>query len=208
MTSALAENAWRRDCGAYLDPLFRGVYGEETAAGIGDLRSGDLEVIKQPLDFLGINFYSRNVVSAVPLPDRIPGSEYTDMGWEITPTALRKLLNRVWTEYHPPKLYVTENGAAYVDKADADGQFQDQKRLDYIREHIKQVALSIKDGTNVAGYFVWSFLDNLEWRLGFSQRFGLVHVDFATLERSVKASGNWYADVASANAIDLSAAKK
>jgi beta-glucosidase len=204
---ALAEKAWRRDCGAYLDPLFRGVYGEETAAGIGDFRSQDLQIIQQPLDFLGINFYSRNVASAVPLPDKIPGSEYTDMGWEVTPAALRSLLNRIWTEYHPPKLYVTENGAAYTDTADASGRFNDQKRLDYVREHIKQVALSIKDGTNVAGYFVWSFLDNLEWRLGFSRRFGLVHVDFASLERTVKASGDWYANVAGSNAVDLGEAK-
>ncbi len=200
---ALAESAWRRDCGAYLDPLFRGTYVDEVAAGIGDLRDGDLKIINQAQDFLGINFYSRNVVSASPMPDRIPGSAYTDMGWEVSPASLRTLLNRIWTEYHPPKLYVTESGAAYNDEPDASGQFQDQKRLEFIREHIKQVALSIKDGTNVAGYFVWSFMDNLEWRLGFSKRFGLVHVDFATQKRTIKASGDWYAKVAGSNSVDL-----
>ena len=203
---ALAENAWRKDCGAYLDPLFRGTYIDEVAKGIGDLRDGDLKIINQPQEFLGINFYSRNVVSAGPLPDRIPGSEYTDMGWEVTPASLRTLLNRIWTEYHPPKLYVTESGAAYNDVPDAEGRYNDQKRLEFIREHIKQVALSIKDGTNVAGYFVWSFMDNLEWRLGFSKRFGLVHVDFATQKRTIKASGEWYAGVAKSNSVDLDAA--
>jgi beta-glucosidase len=211
----LARKAWRWDCGSYLDPLFRGHYSQEVADRIADLRPGDLKLISQPMDFLGINYYSRNVVSAQEAPIHpIPGVDYTAMGWEVSPRALRSLLNRISREYpEAPSLYVSENGAAYddvvVDTANGAGagrkSVNDVKRLAYFREHIKQVALAMQDGVDVRGYFAWSLMDNFEWAEGYSRRFGLVHVDFddPKLPRLVKASGEWFAALAAANKIEI-----
>lgn len=199
----LAETAWRRDCGAYLDPLFRGTYPADHAAKIGDLHDDDLKVINQKLDFLGINFYSRNLVSKSEIKHPLPNSSYTDMGWEVTPWSLRTLLTRIYNEYDKPKLYVTENGASYDDTVDADGRIVDTKRLDYIRAHVKEVALTIKSGVPIHGYFAWSLMDNFEWAEGYSRRFGLVHVDFATQKRTVKDSGRWFAETANRNRVSL-----
>ena len=200
----LAEAAWRRDCGAYLDPLYRGTYPADHAAKIGDLRDGDLKIINQKLDFLGINFYSRGIACKSELPYPIPGSGYTAMGWEVSPWALRGLLSRIYKEYkeYGAKLYVTENGAAYDDVIDGD-TVADTKRLDYIREHVRQVALTIKEGTPVHGYFAWSLMDNFEWAEGYSRRFGIVYVDFETQKRTIKDSGHWFANAAKQNRVSL-----
>ncbi|HNB21549.1 MAG TPA: GH1 family beta-glucosidase [Candidatus Melainabacteria bacterium] len=197
----LAEAAWRRDCGAYLDPLYRGTYPADHAAKIGDLREGDLKIISQRLDFLGINFYSRGIACKTDLPYPIPGSGYTAMGWEVSPWALRGLLSRIYKEYGA-KLYVTENGAAYDDVIDGE-TIADTQRLDYIREHVRQVALTIKEGTPVHGYFAWSLMDNFEWAEGYSRRFGIVYVDFETQKRTVKDSGHWFANAAKQNRVAL-----
>lgn len=199
----LAEAAWRRDCGAYLDPLFRGTYPADHAAKIGDLRVDDLKLINQKLDFLGINFYSRNLVSKGEIKHPLPHSSYTDMGWEVTPWSLRTLLTRIYNEYDKPKLYVTENGASYDDTVGADGQIADTKRLAYISAHVKEVALTIKSGVPIHGYFAWSLMDNFEWAEGYSRRFGIVHVDFATQKRTVKHSGQWFAETAKHNRVSL-----
>ena len=197
----LAEAAWRRDCGAYLDPLYRGTYPADHAAKIGDLREGDLKIISQRLDFLGINFYSRGIACKTDLPYPIPGSGYTAMGWEVSPWALRGLLSRIYKEYGA-KLYVTENGAAYDDVIDGE-TIADTQRLDYIREHVRQVALTIKEGTPVHGYFAWSLMDNFEWAEGYSRRFGIVYVDFETQKRTPKDSAAWYAEVVRQNGANL-----
>jgi len=198
----LAEAAWRRDCGAYLDPLYRGTYPADHAAKIGDLREGDLKIISQKLDFLGINFYSRGIACKTDLPYPIPGSGYTAMGWEVSPWALRGLLTRIYNEYGHPTLYVTENGAAYDDVIDGD-KIADTKRLDYIREHVRQVALTIKSGVPIQGYFAWSLMDNFEWAEGYSRRFGIVYVDFETQKRTIKDSGHWFASAAKQNRVSL-----
>ena len=198
----LAEAAWRRDCGAYLDPLYRGTYPAEHAAKIGDLRDGDLKIINQKLDFLGINFYSRGIACKTDLPYPIPGSSYTAMGWEVSPWALRGLLTRIYNEYGHPKLYVTENGASYDDVINGE-TVADTKRLDYIREHVRQVALTIKSGVPIQGYFAWSLMDNFEWAEGYSRRFGIVYVDFETQKRTVKDSGHWFANAAKQNRVSL-----
>ncbi len=198
---ALAEAAWRGGCGAYLDPLYRGTYPADHAAKIGDLRDGDLKIISQKLDFLGINYYSRGIACKSELPYPIPGSTYTAMGWEVSPWALRGLLTRIYKEYGA-KLYVTENGAAYDDTIDGD-KVADTQRLDYIREHVRQVALTIKDGVPIHGYFAWSLMDNFEWAEGYSRRFGIVYVDFATQKRTIKDSGHWFANAAKQNRVSL-----
>lgn len=205
--AAMAEEAWRRDCGYYLEPLLRGKYPQSVIDELSDYRVGDLEIIHQPMDFLGINYYMRGLVSKSPLPYPIPGSTYTQMGWEVCAPSLRNLLRRIAGDYKGvcPKLYVTENGAAYEDKMDDKGQVMDAERLKFIHDHVQQVALAIQDGVDVRGYFAWSLLDNFEWAEGYDRRFGIVHVDFATQKRTVKASGKWFAELAKANSIRLPA---
>jgi beta-glucosidase len=201
----MAEAAWRRDCGYYLEPLLKGVYPQSVIDEIGDYRPEDMAVIKQPMDFLGINFYSRGLVSNGPIPYPVPGSTYTQMGWEVHPESLRNLLNRIWNDYKglSPKLYVTENGAAYAETIDDNGTIPDFQRVDFLKGHIQQVALAIKDGVDVRGYFAWSLLDNFEWAEGYDRRFGIVYVDFTTQKRIVKDSGKWFSRLAKSNTIAM-----
>jgi len=202
---ALAEAGWRKDCGYYLDPLIKGVYGPGVAKDIGEIEPGDLAIINQKMDYLGINYYMRNVASQSPVVAPIDGHEYTQMGWEVYAPALRNLLTRIDLDYgHDglPKMYVTENGAAFEDKL-VDGVIDDARRLDYIRTHLEQVGLAIADGADVQGYFAWSLLDNFEWAEGYARRFGIIHVDFETQERTVKNSGKWLAKVAAANKLSV-----
>ncbi len=202
--SHLAEKVFRRDCGFYLEPLLRGKYCEAAMAGISDLREGDLKLINQPMDYLGINYYARNLVSSSGKTHPVPGAKYTQMGWEVHPQALRRLLNRIARDYpEAPPLYVTENGAAYSDVVTDTGSIHDSERQAYLQSHIEQVALAIKDGVDVRGYFAWSLLDNFEWAEGYDRRFGLIHVDFATQERRIKESGLWYKRTALSNKIVL-----
>ncbi|HNG75645.1 MAG TPA: GH1 family beta-glucosidase [Candidatus Obscuribacter sp.] len=200
----LADKAFARDCGFYLEPLLRGKYSQAALAGIKDFKEQDLRLINQPMDYLGINYYARSLVSSTGKTHPVPGAEYTQMGWEVHPQALRRLLNRIRKDYpEVPPLYVTENGAAYEDLVTQAGRINDTKRLEYLRRHIEQVALAIEDGVDVRGYFAWSLLDNFEWAEGYDRRFGIVHVDFATQERRIKDSGLWYAETARSNKIVL-----
>jgi beta-glucosidase len=121
------------------------------------------------------------------------------MGWEVHPPALRRLLNRLRQEYPVPPLYITENGAAFPDEISPDGRVHDQRRLQYLRSHLIQARLAMADGVDLRGYFAWSLLDNFEWAFGYSKRFGLVHVDMGTQQRTVKESGWWYAQVIAGN---------
>jgi beta-glucosidase len=161
-----------------------------------------LALIAQRLDFLGVNYYSRNVIGAQGYLAPVPGSDYTDMGWEVCAPALRRLLNRVNTEYRLPPIYITENGSAFPDEVSADGHIHDSRRLNYLRDHFIQTRLAVQDGVDVRGYFVWSLLDNFEWARGNSKRFGIVRVDFETQQRTIKDSGKWYADVIRKNAVE------
>jgi beta-glucosidase len=117
------------------------------------------------------------------------------MGWEIYPDGLSSLLLRLHHEYHIPKLYITENGAAFKDQWNGKDQVKDPRRIEYLREYIRGVAHAIKQGAPIHGYFVWSLLDNFEWAEGYSKRFGIVYVDYQTQRRIVKNSGHWYADL-------------
>jgi len=196
--------AWRVDGEGnrwFLDPLFRGTYPadllerNETVAGF--VRDGDLETIAAPLDFLGVNNYFRFVVRADangPRIERDADAHATDMGWEVFPDGLHRLLVRVTHDYDPRAIYVTENGAAFGDVRVHDGHVHDPERTSYIASHIDAVARAVADGAPVKGYFVWSLLDNFEWAHGYSKRFGLVYIDYPTLERVPKDSFYWYRD--------------
>jgi beta-glucosidase len=121
-----------------------------------------------------------------------PGVEHTDMGWEVYPDGLRAVLRRVHDEYQPSRIYVTENGASYTDVRRHDGTVRDPERIGYLDRHVDAVARAVAEGVPVQGYFVWSLLDNFEWAHGYSRRFGIVFVDYTTLERVPKASYQWY----------------
>jgi beta-glucosidase len=175
----------------FLDPIFRGAYPADIAL-TPPVQEGDLAAISTPLDFLGINNYFRFVVREGPEIVEVPGATRTDMGWEVHPESLYKLLLRISDEYAPPSIYITENGAAFPDVRAHDGGIHDLERVDYLATHIEAVTRARDDGAPIDGYFVWSFLDNFEWALGYSKRFGIVYVDYPTLERVPKDSFHWY----------------
>lgn len=196
----------------FLDPLFRGHYPEDMLEMLGsalpDRYEEDLETIAVPVDFLGVNLYTRTVVADD--PDSVvvetrevkpTGRPYTEMGWEVYPEGLYEILTRVHRDYAPPCIYVTENGAAFADRVSADGRVHDAQRVDFLREYIAQAHRALEEGVPLAGYFVWTLLDNFEWAYGYSKRFGIVYVDFATQERIVKDSGIWYRGVIAENGV-------
>jgi beta-glucosidase len=198
----------------FLDPVFRGQYPEDMLACYGDLAPvvelGDMALASAPLDFLGVNFYSRSVMRADPSagffgmrgdPPRGPGHEYTAMDWEVYPEALYELLVRLKEEYRTPTLYVTENGAAYPDVLGPDGQVDDPDRASYLKRHFAQAHRAIQAGVPLAGYFVWSLTDNFEWALGYTRRFGIVYVDYPTQRRILKSSARFYRQVIADNRV-------
>jgi beta-glucosidase len=201
-----ARRIWQGGPAWFLDPLFRGQYPAETLAERASIapamQADDFVHIIQPLDFFGLNSYSRHVVDGQGrLVKPVAGSEYTEMGWEVQAPAMRRLLNHLHREYRLPPVFITENGAAFRDEINSDGRVHDPRRVNYLREHLQAVRQAIADGVDVRGYFAWSLLDNFEWGFGFSKRFGLVYVDYATQRRIVKDSGEWYAQVIAANAL-------
>lgn len=180
----------------YMDPLFKGHYPVDVLEHLGAdaprVQSGDMDIISTPMDFLGINYYSRSVVSAAgPWDVHVSGRDVTDMGWEVYPEGLTELLLRVHNDYAVPPIYVTENGGAFKDHL-VDGGVHDPLRKDYIVRHIAAVSEAIRQGVHMAGYMVWSLLDNFEWASGYEKRFGIVHVDYATQKRTLKDSALWY----------------
>jgi beta-glucosidase len=195
----------------WLDPLFRGHYPEDMVGwtdrfGGLPVESGDLEVIGTPIDWLGVNYYNDTLLVAdddigqvVVHPgvrgvrDAPPSGEHTDLDWPITPDGLRALLVSIAHDYpNAPPMMITENGAAYDDPVRPDGMIDDQRRIRYLRSHIDAVAAAIAEGVAVRGYLVWSFLDNFEWSEGYTQRFGIVHVDYETQARTPRRSAAWY----------------
>jgi beta-glucosidase len=191
----------------YLDPLLRGQYPEELRDIFGEAwpehAAGDVERLRQPIDWLGINYYTRSVTRDDPsaLPVRAarvdqPRHAYTETGWEVYPDGLTDTLKWVTSGYGRIPLYVTENGAAFYDPPQPiDGAVDDPLRVAYYRTHLRAAHAALAAGVDLRGYFAWSLLDNLEWSHGFSKRFGIVHVDFATQQRTPKASARFYADV-------------
>jgi beta-glucosidase len=180
----------------YMDPLLRGCYPEDVLEFLGEdaprVESGDMEAIRQPMDFLGINYYTRNLSgTGAPLERVESARELTDMGWEVFPGGLPELLLRLQADYPLPPIYVTENGAAYQDRL-VDGRVADRQRTRYLCAHVAALADALESGVDVRGYFVWSLLDNFEWADGYTRRFGLVYVDYATQRRVPKDSARWY----------------
>ncbi|HZL85262.1 MAG TPA: GH1 family beta-glucosidase [Candidatus Krumholzibacteria bacterium] len=191
----------------YLDAVFFGHYPEELHQMFGsawpEFPARDFTLIGTPIDFLGINYYTRNVVRHDPQAgllqarsERQRGSVYTELDWEVHPESLTRTLCWVKERYGDLRLYVTENGAAFADPpVDASGVVKDPLRVDYFRTHLRSARAAMQRGVDLRGYFAWSLLDNLEWASGFSKRFGLVHVDFDTQVRTPKASAHFYREV-------------
>jgi beta-glucosidase len=189
----------------WLDPVFGRGYPADMVDVYGvalPIRDGDLERIATPTDFLGVNYYFRQVVAAdpdgpAPFARQVPvtGSIETAMGWEAYPAGLEQLLVTVTEAYTPERIFVTENGSAWRDDPTATGETEDSERVDYLERHVEACAAAAFRGVPVAGYFVWSLLDNFEWAYGYDKRFGLVHVDYPTQRRTTKASGHRYAEL-------------
>ncbi|MEQ1684448.1 MAG: GH1 family beta-glucosidase [Burkholderiaceae bacterium] len=180
----------------YMDPLFHGRYPQDVVDFLGadapQIQAGDLAAIAQPMDFMGLNYYSRAVVSAQgPWDVKQGGLELTDMGWEIYPQGLTELLLRLHRDYAVPPLFVTENGGAFKDTLQG-GRVHDEVRRAYIASHIAAVGEALRQGVPMAGYMVWSLMDNFEWASGYEKRFGIVHVDYETQTRTLKDSALWY----------------
>ncbi len=193
----------------FLDAVFHGRYPQDMVALLGAalerIVPEDIGAAAVPLDFLGINNYTRQVI--VPGDNspfyarsvRPAGSAYTAMNWEVCPEGLRALLVRVARDYAPPAIYITENGAAFDDPDPVNGVVEDPQRVDYYRRHIEACAAAIAEGVPLKGYFAWSLMDNFEWARGYLKRFGIVHVDFATQVRTPKRSALFYRDLIAAH---------
>ncbi|WP_108380048.1 GH1 family beta-glucosidase [Limnohabitans sp. WS1] len=180
----------------YMDALYKGVYPQDVIEHLGadapQSQPGDLATIAQNNDFLGVNYYTRNFSSCGnPWDVASTGNTVTDMGWEVYPHGLTELLCRLHHDYQPKRLWVTENGAAFKDQL-VNGVVDDAQRLAYIRDHIAATHDAMVQGVPVGAYFAWSLMDNFEWASGYAKRFGLVHVDFETQQRTLKNSALWY----------------
>ncbi len=181
----------------YMDPLYLGRYPQDILDHLGAdapvVQPGDMEAISTPMDFMGINYYSRSVAQAHGHFDvKRSGLPLTEMGWEVYPQGLTELLLRLARDYTVPPLYVTENGGAFPDAVGEDGVVHDADRTHYIAHHIAAVGEALRKGVPMAGYMVWSLLDNFEWASGYAKRFGIVHMNYDTLQRTPKDSARWY----------------
>ncbi len=209
----------------FLDPLYGRHYPADRVAeyikagylpkdGMVFVQPGDLEAIAAETDFLGVNYYfpvlMRSKAPVVAENDLLflvvsdEDLEYTDMGIHIYPEGLYHILNRLYFDYHPPKIYITENGASFGEGPDDNGRINDQRRTDYLHEHLAVAHRAIEAGVPLAGYFAWSLMDNFEWSEGYSQRFGIVWVDFETQKRIPKDSALWYKQVIAENGLEVS----
>lgn len=202
------QNEW------FMDPVFKGEYPAdlveifEKNGAVLHIEPGDMELIAQPIDFMGINFYSGNVVRHkegagefnVEYVDL--GHDRTEMGWPIMPDGLSGILLKIKNDYGDIPLFITENGACYGEEP-VEGRVRDERRILYLRRHITEINRAIASGVNLQGYFVWSLLDNFEWAFGYEKRFGLIHVNYNTLVRTPKDSYYWYRNVARNNWLEV-----
>lgn len=209
----------------FLDPLYGRHYPADIVAGMHQMgflspdgmtfiQPGDLDAIAIPTDFLGVNYYTRFLSrnQSVPETQNLPQTVFpapktpefwTEMDWEIYPDGFFNVLTRLYLEYMVPKIYVTENGASYATAPDENGKIQDQLRINYIRSHLSAAHRATQAGVPLQGYFYWSLLDNFEWSRGFTQRFGIVWVDYTTQERILKDSAKFYTHVIQENAVTV-----
>jgi beta-glucosidase len=200
----------------FLEPLYGRHYpadivaehidaGRLPAEGPNFVKSGDFEAIAAHTDFLGVNYYSPVILRSEVIPESEneplmllyhgPEYEYTDIGMMVYPDGLRHLLSQLHFEYQPGRIYITENGASYSDGPDDDGRVRDKRRMSYLRDHLVAAHRAIECGVPLAGYFVWSLMDNFEWSFGYTQRFGLIWVNYETQQRILKDSALWYKQV-------------
>jgi beta-glucosidase len=196
----------------YLDPLAARGYPLDVVQHFDRpmdfILENDLAAIAKPVDFLGVNYYTRWVVRSevVPEEENEPRTVFvnpnpTEMGWEVYPEGLYEILGRIHFDYNFNRVYITENGAAYPDVINSQGRVEDPLRIAYLNEHLKSVSKAIAVGIPVKGYFVWSMVDNFEWAHGYSMRFGLIYVDYETQKRILKSSAEWYQTVINSNAV-------
>lgn len=206
----------------FLDPLFRASLSGDLVDATRELtdwsfvQDGDLTAISAPVDFLGVNYYNPHQIGARPdstgRPDGWPGvpgaflhaspPPVTAMGWPVDPESFTELLVRLSSAHPSVPMVVTENGSAYLDEVSADGDVHDAERADYLRAHVRAVGAAIAAGADVRGYYAWSLLDNFEWAWGYTQRFGIVHVDFDSQRRTVKDSGSAYRQIVAAHGVE------
>jgi beta-glucosidase len=212
------EGMWMR---WFLDPLYGHGYPADVVEdmqkkgalpnGMDFVHAGDMQTIQVRTDFIGLNYYARHVIH-VDSPENDPQTHFSAeenldnfteyKGWEIYPQGLTNILTRVAFTYRPPKIYITENGASYSTAPDEVGRVPDVRRINYLRKHIAAVQRAIQAGVPLAGYFVWSLMDNFEWARGYAERFGIIWVDYASGKRIIKNSARWYADVIRKNAVE------
>ncbi len=204
---AAAERAFLFNNDIYFSPIFKGSYHPDILDAFGEkmrIRDGDLEIINQPLDWWGLNYYTPMRIADAPdaetgypnanaVPPTDDGS-LTDIGWEVYETGLKDLLIELYARYDLPDCYITENGACYNDEP-VEGAVNDQRRIDYLEKHFNAFADAMNEGVPVKGYFLWSLLDNYEWAEGYKMRFGIVHVDYDTQVRTLKNSALWYREL-------------
>ncbi|MDX5595172.1 GH1 family beta-glucosidase [Pseudovibrio sp. SPO723] len=201
---AAAERSFLFNNGVFLSPIFKGEYDAEILAEFGEklpIQDGDLEIINQPLDWWGMNYYNPSKVKDDPAPDAaypralpVPVTDSdvrTDIGWEIHEAGLSYVMKQVYDRYDLPPVYITENGACFNDEP-VDGVVDDKKRIDYLDRHLRVCAEITEMGLPLKGYFLWSLMDNFEWAEGYRMRFGIVHVNYETQERTLKNSAHWY----------------
>jgi beta-glucosidase len=202
----------------FLETAIRGRYPEAFVHGtpleVMGFRSGDEKRMTAPLDYIGVNYYFRRIVSALPTPvpskpsydamgfDLTTGKDgpLTEIGWEVYPRGLYDIVHRISKDYQLP-IEITENGCSYGDYPNAAGRIIDDRRIRYYREHLRELGRAIQDGADVRGYHAWSIVDNFEWAEGYTQRFGLVYIDFQTQRRYMKDSAKWYSRVAETNKV-------
>ncbi len=192
----------------YVEPMLLGRYPLDLMPLLEDaIIDGDMATIRQPLDFYGVNYYNPMKIAAAGEESEIPfdfrelvGYPTTDFGWPVVPDALREWLIVLRARYRAalPPIMITESGCSYGMGPDENGVVDDQPRIDYLEGHLNAVAAAVRRGVDVRGYYTWSLLDNFEWAEGYTQRFGLVHVDFETQRRTPKRSFDWYAALVAA----------
>ena len=197
----------------FLETALTGRYPKIYLDGSQDARigiqPGDMDAIKTKFDFIGINLYVRSVVTHDPNDPNLQvkqvrgdGTERTEFDWEVYPRALSEMILRITKDYDRPPIYITENGCSYGDAPGPDGEVRDARRISFMNRYIGEVGRAIEQGADVRGYFTWTLTDNFEWAEGFGQRFGIVYCDFKTLERTIKQSGKWYAQLARTNQLE------
>jgi beta-glucosidase len=197
----------------FIEPALYGRYPDAYLSHLDrsrlHIQPGDFDVIKVPLDFIGINLYTGAVVANNPEDENIgarriemPDVERTDFGWEVWPEALYHVIMRVWNDYRLP-IYITENGCSYNDRPDEHGVVRDDRRISFLQRYIGQVGRAMGEGADVRGYYHWTSTDNFEWAEGYQQRFGLIYVDFPTQRRTMKNSAHWYRDLIRSNELEL-----